>query len=113
MKDKDREKVLEEFKNNEVRYLIAVDALTAGLNIPDTDSAICVSGTSVELTQVQALGRISRYVEDKHAIFINLYCKDTVEETWVKKKTANLKNSYWVTKLSQIHERSSEKKVSS
>lgn len=102
MKDKDREQVLEDFKSNKYRYLICVDALTAGLNVPDTDSAICVAGTSVELTQIQALGRITRKVEDKHAIFINLYSKNTVEENWVRKKTEKLNNTYWITKISQI-----------
>lgn len=104
MKDKEREQVLEDFRSNKYRYLICVDALTAGLNVPDTDSAICVAGTSVELTQVQALGRITRKTENKHAIFINLYSKNTVEETWVRKKTEKLANTYWITKLSQVYE---------
>lgn len=93
MKDDARQKVLDEFESNEFRILIAVDALNAGLNVPDVDSAICVAGVSTELTMVQQLGRTSRKTTDsKKAIFINLFCKNTVEETWIKKKTNTLKD---------------------
>lgn len=103
MNHKEREKVLEDFENNVIKRLIAVDALNAGLNIPDTDSAICVSGVSTELTQIQQLGRVQRRTDDnKHSVFINLFSKDTIEESWVEKKTKNLKNTYWITTLNQI-----------
>lgn len=76
--------------------LIAVDALNAGLNIPDTDSAICVSGVSTELVAVQQSGRISRFLEGKQAIFINLYAEGTIEKSWVEKKTKNLPSVHWI-----------------
>lgn len=88
----ERDSILEDFRTNKIRRLIAVDALNEGLNVPDADSAICLSGVSTELTQNQTLGRVSRKSEDnKIALFINLYSKDTIEETWVRKKTGNLK----------------------
>lgn len=112
MKKTDREKVLKDFDESKFHYLIAVDALNAGLNIPDIDSAICVSGVSTELTNVQQLGRIVRAREGKKALFINLYCKDTVEETWVRSKTKTLKNCLWITSESQIYEQNTQKEES-
>lgn len=101
----DRELALSEFESNKFRILIAVDALNAGLNVPDTDSGICVSGVSTELTNTQQLGRLSRRTsEDKVALFINLYAGNTVEENWVRSKTDKLKNVTWVTSTRNINE---------
>jgi len=90
MKDEERNKVLSDFGESKFKYLIAVDALNAGLNVPDIDSAICVSGVSTELVATQQRGRVARYAEDKYAIFINLYGEETVEKSWVQNKTKNL-----------------------
>lgn len=102
MKLEEREKVLQEFADNKFTRLICVDALNAGLNVPDTDSAICVSGVSTELVGVQQQGRIGRYMPGKNALFINLYGIDTVEKSWLQSKTKNLPNVRWVESLSQI-----------
>ncbi len=76
---------------------MAVDALNAGLDIPDIDAAICVSGVSTELTNIQQLGRtLRKNVNKPKSTFINLYCKDSVEKTWVESKTKNLKNVIWI-----------------
>ncbi len=96
MKEDERKIVLKNFENGTFSILIAVDALNAGLNVPDVDSAICVSGVSTELTNVQQLGRIIRFRDNKLALFINLYSSNTVEENWVKSKTKNLNNVTWV-----------------
>jgi superfamily II DNA or RNA helicase len=93
MTRKEREQTLEAFEK--AQLLISVDALTEGLNVPDADGAICVSGVSTELTQIQSLGRIIRVKEGKQALFINLYVPDTQEEVWIKNKTKNLKNVQW------------------
>jgi len=90
MKDKDRENALIDFENNKFNILIAVDALNAGLNVPEVDGAICVAGVSTELVATQQLGRVLRFKPNKKALFINLYSKNTVEETWVSKKIKNL-----------------------
>ena len=94
LKNNEREDVLKQFENNTYRILVSVDALNAGLNIPDTDSAMCVSGVSTELTNTQQIGRISRKSSnDKVSLFINFYANNTVEESWVRSKTSKLKNS--------------------
>lgn len=104
MKKNEREQILKDFEEGKIQYLIAVDALNAGLNIPDIDAAICVSGVSTELTNIQQLGRIVRFREGKSALFVNLYCNDSIEETWVKNKTKALNNCLWVTNVKSINE---------
>lgn len=109
MKDEERERVLAEFNSNkELKYLVAADALNAGLNIPDLDAAISLSGVSTELDNVQRLGRILRFSPEKKAIFINLYSDNTIEKTWVEKRNKSIESSIWVTSLAQIlnHEKS-------
>lgn len=102
MKTEEREKVLQSFAESKSTILICVDALNAGLNVPDTDSAICISGVSTELVGVQQQGRIGRYIPGKNAIFINLYSQDTVEKSWLQSKTKNLPNVRWVESINQI-----------
>lgn len=102
MKDEERNKVLADFADSKFKYLIAVDALNAGLNVPDIDSAICISGVSTELVATQQRGRVARYAEGKNAIFINLYGEETVEKSWVKNKTKNLPTVRWIESLNQI-----------
>ena len=87
MKSNDRAKIIRKFADGEIHILVCVDALNAGLDIPDADAAICISGVSTELVAVQQRGRITRKDGHKIAKFINLYCKDTVEKGWVEKKT--------------------------
>lgn len=92
MKTGERQIVLDVFKERKAVILIAVDALNAGLNVPDADGAISVSGVSTEIEQVQRLGRINRLQENKIALFFNLFCANTIEESWVRKKTEKLTN---------------------
>lgn len=102
MKDGERDQALQDFANNKFSILVAVDALNAGLNVPEVDGAISVSGVSTELTNIQQLGRILRFKENKKALFINLYCKNTVEENWVKSKTKNL-DVKWISNVKMIN----------
>lgn len=80
---------------------MCVDALNEGIDVPQIDGAICLSGVSTELVATQQIGRICRYVEGKKALFINLYTEGTVETSWVSNKTANFL-SYWIDDVEQI-----------
>ena len=86
-----KEEHLQNFKDKRCRVLICVDALNQGLNVPDIDGAICMSFISTELTFIQQIARITRKTIGKQMpVFINLFFKDTVEETWLNKKAQNL-----------------------
>jgi len=94
-KTKNKDEIMANFKEGRTHILSTVDAVNEGIDIPEADAAIAVSSVSTELIGTQQLGRISRYLTGKNAIFFNLYVKDTPEERWVKDKTINL-NPIWM-----------------
>lgn len=98
-----RKEVLDNFERQPYGVMVAVDALNEGLNITTIDSAICVSGVSTLLTNYQQLGRILRRAPDKKPpVFFNLFTQDTVEKTWVEKKTKDLNNVKWLLTESDL-----------
>jgi superfamily II DNA or RNA helicase len=102
--DAERAAVLKKFsrKNAKSNVLVSVDALATGYNLPEINSAICVSGVSVERIGTQQLGRILRLVEGKIGLFINLYSKDTQEFQWIRRKTDSFKNCKWISETKEI-----------
>lgn len=101
--DADREKILKNFerKNSKHNVLVSVDALIAGYNLPEINSAIATSGVSVSRVGTQQLGRILRKVEGKLGLFFNLYSKDTQEFQWLRKRTEKFKNCQWIEEISE------------
>jgi superfamily II DNA or RNA helicase len=99
MKDNLRTKVLEDFNNStEIKVLSTVKALDLGLNVENVSLCIIAAGSSNPLQFTQRLGRgVRKTTEDKVAICINLYCKDTQEIKWVQKRTQNEPNSIWIS----------------
>ena len=83
---------MNDFEKGKFRILVSVEALGTGFNMPAIDSAICVAGDSTTLSYVQQLGRIVRFKPGKHARFINIYCRDTVEEGWMDRKLTKQKH---------------------
>lgn len=87
MKKNEREAVVVAYANNPNGIIVAVDAITEGFNSTDANAAICLSGVSTELTNIQQLGRLLRPKEIK-PVFINFFTENTVEEGWVETKTS-------------------------
>jgi superfamily II DNA or RNA helicase len=106
LKKDERINILREFNEGLFNILIGVDALNEGINIPDIDGAICLSGVSTELTNTQQLGRILRYQEGKRRpLFVNFFTDKTVEKNWVEDKTvkAGLKSvTKWITNINEL-----------
>jgi len=88
LKDKERELNLKNFrdKRTKIRVISSIKALNEGVDIPELDVGICASGTSSKKDMVQMLGRITRLYGDKHALFFNLYCKNTQDLYWIKNR---------------------------
>ena len=57
-----------------------------GADIPDIDLAVITSATSKKLQSIQRIGRAIRYQEDKRAIIVDVYAKDTQDEYWLKNR---------------------------
>lgn len=87
MKRKDADESLEAFKRGESRLLMSVKALREGVDVPDADLGIMVSGTNATRARVQTLGRCLRKGEADKAIIYILYVANTTDA----KGLANLK----------------------
>lgn len=97
----EKEIALEKFKSGEYNIMVGVKALNEGLNIPEIDSVLVVSGDSTELEAVQLLGRSIRAQHGKTAIMVNLTTIGTAEEKWVVKRSNQFKPK-WINHPSQI-----------
>lgn len=81
-----------------VKVLSAPKILDEGVTLPRLSYGVLVARYSKERQFIQSLGRLLRTdKEDKHAIAIRLFAKDTVEEKWVETsqkdfKSINVKN---------------------
>lgn len=94
IKDKERNKNLDEFKVNEnVRVISSIKALNEGIDIPELEVGICASGTSSKKDAIQQLGRVARLYGNKHALFFNLYIKGTQDLYWLKNRQYSLDQS--------------------
>lgn len=86
IKAKQRKENLKQFCDGrtKVNVLSTAKALDEGANLPRVTYAIIAAGTSKEKTQIQRLGRIIRYEDDKEALLIRLYAKGTKDEQWLR-----------------------------
>ncbi|RLC34373.1 MAG: hypothetical protein DRZ76_02770, partial [Candidatus Nealsonbacteria bacterium] len=89
MKKKDRIKNFDGFKTCHNGVLITVRALDEGINVPDANVAIVVSGSSVVRQTVQRLGRVLR-VQKNPSILYQLYVPGSKDEDWLDKRTEGI-----------------------
>lgn len=72
---------LERFQEGTIRILIACRAADEGIDLPDAEVGIILSGTSVKRQKIQRLGRVLRNQEDKeYASLYYLRISDSAEE---------------------------------
>lgn len=97
----ERKSVLDSYSASTTGIMSCVDALGEGVDISNIDAGILASGTSVPLSFIQNLGRVTRKKEGKQALFINLHTKDTNEKTWVTSRIGTLP-AVWIKTVAQI-----------
>ena len=85
-----------------VNFLSTAKALNEGFNLERCSYAICGSGSSKKLDQIQRLGRAVRVQEGKIAIFVNLYVPNTQEEKWVSSRTEG-QSPIWITSIDDVN----------
>ena len=107
---KRRNEQLESFKNNKQYSLLsAVKALEEGLDIPDLEMAIIVSGNATIRQYIQRIGRSLRTQPGKTAIIINLYIHGTQDEQWLRRRQFNNDtNTCWVENVESNERRLSQ-----
>lgn len=77
---KERHAILEKFKSGEYPVVVTSRVLNEGVDVPEANIAIVLSGTGSTREHVQRLGRILRPRVGKFAILYEVVSRDTVEE---------------------------------
>jgi len=78
-KIKERTHFLDQFRNGNYSILVTSKVLNEGVDVPEANVGIIVSGSGSIREHVQRLGRLLRARDDKHAILYELVSKDTSE----------------------------------
>ena len=78
-KAKERRTIMDNFRNGRWPFLVNSRVLNEGVDVPEANIAVVVSGTSTVREHVQRLGRILRKKEGKRAILYELVTVDTGE----------------------------------
>jgi len=79
-KVKERKEILDRFNGGQYPALVSAKVLNEGVNIPEAQVAVVVSGTGSVREHVQRLGRILRPRPGKQAILYELITRGTAEE---------------------------------
>jgi superfamily II DNA or RNA helicase len=75
-----KRRALESYRQGERRIIICCRALDEGLNVPETDAGVVLSGNGQSRQRIQRIGRIIRRGDGLHTKQIYyLYVRDTVE----------------------------------
>ena len=77
---RERRDILQAFNRGEVLAVITSRVLNEGVNVPEANVAVILSGTSTIREHVQRLGRILRRREGKQAVLYEIISRNTVED---------------------------------
>jgi superfamily II DNA or RNA helicase len=77
---KERREILERFNAGRYPAVVTSRVLNEGVNIPEANVAVILSGTGSVREHVQRLGRILRRKEGKRATLYEVVTEGTVEE---------------------------------
>ena len=77
---KERKAILQAFNQGDYLCLVTSKVLNEGVNIPEANVAVVLSGSGTIREHVQRLGRILRRRQGKEAVLYEVVSKDTVED---------------------------------
>ncbi len=75
----ERRDILQGFKEGRYKAIVTSKVLDEGVDVPDADIGVIVSGTGSSREFIQRLGRLLRAKEGKKALLIEIVSRDTVE----------------------------------
>ncbi len=85
-KAKERRDILLKFNNGELRTIATSKVLNEGINVPEANVAVIISGNASVREHVQRLGRILRKREAKRAMLYEVITANTAEEYLGKRR---------------------------
>ncbi|MBD3255280.1 MAG: DEAD/DEAH box helicase [Candidatus Lokiarchaeota archaeon] len=75
----EREDILDKFKEGKYRAIVSSRVLNEGINVPEANVGIILSGTGSSREYIQRLGRLLRPRPNKKAVLYELITKNTME----------------------------------
>jgi superfamily II DNA or RNA helicase len=88
---KERSETLERFRSGVYRAVVTSKVLDEGIDVPDADVGIILSGTGSERAFIQRLGRILRKKEGKEAVLYEIVSAETSEVNTARRRKRPLK----------------------
>lgn len=85
-KVKERSRILSDFNEGKLTAVVTSKVLNEGVNVPEANVAVVLSGSGSVREHVQRLGRILRKGEDKQAILYEVVAAGTGEERTSEKR---------------------------
>lgn len=85
-KAKERDLLLKNFDEGTLKVMVTSKVLNEGVDVPEANVAIVLSGSSTVREHVQRLGRILRHRPGKASVLYELLAKDTAEMNVGKKR---------------------------
>jgi superfamily II DNA or RNA helicase len=88
---KERSETLDRFRSGIYRAVVTSKVLDEGIDVPDADVGIILSGTGSERAFIQRLGRILRKKEGKQAVLYEIISAETSEVNTARRRKRPLK----------------------
>lgn len=88
---KERTEILDRFRSGVYRAVVTSKVLDEGIDVPEADVGVILSGTGSERAFVQRLGRILRKKEGKEAILYEIISAQTSEINTAKRRNKALR----------------------
>lgn len=97
-----KRQAIAKFESGEIQVLSTAKALDEGFNVEGIGCAIICSGSSKKRQYIQRMGRSLRFIEGKTAKIINIYIKNTQDESWLKRRQKGDAGIIWIEKIEDI-----------
>jgi superfamily II DNA or RNA helicase len=88
---KERTEILDKFRSGVYRAVVTSKVLDEGIDVPEADVGVILSGTGSERAFIQRLGRILRKKEGKEAILYEIVSAETSEVNTAKRRNKALR----------------------
>jgi superfamily II DNA or RNA helicase len=88
---KERSETLDRFRSGMYRAVVTSKVLDEGIDVPDADVGVILSGTGSERAFIQRLGRILRKKEGKEAVLYEIVSAETSEVGTARRRKRPLK----------------------